>query len=375
MLNFRYDFFWQAIFKPYPVISYLALAFWFAVGVRTSADWIGKKLGSQGRILPPVISVCVLVGILSANFVRNNRADSTWVEQYGRAVLQSLPMNSVFFLRGDFEYGLFGYLHYVMEVRPDIELRSWDNLLFSNRLVSPHESDEVQQRERTEFLEREIRPVFTISAGLSPSTQLGGYYRYFPDQPKSVDRNPAMDAFLDYFLDLYLGGHITDPHENYFAFYRIVNFARQYVGLALKHQGLSEVELRRLERLQLTFPGKLATLETLIGTGSGIAGKEVLLDFANAAEDQIPEFITNESLAVFYEFYGRAHAMEPSDNELAIRYFEKSIQELPIQTNTSLCPLIRLYRSENNQSENNQSEGNQSKLSFVLAHYSALECQ
>jgi hypothetical protein len=365
LLNFRYDFYWQAIFKPYPVISYLALAFWFAVGVKASADWVGRRVESKGRVLPVVISVCVLVGLLSINFERNNRANSTWVDQYGRVVLESLPLNSVFFLRGDFEFGLFGYLHHVMEVRPDIELRSWDNLVFSNRLVSPHDSYEVQQRKRTEFLERESRPVFTISAGLSPVTQLGGYNQYNPGQLKNVERNPEMDAFLDYFLDLYLGGYITDPHEIYFAFYRLVNFTRQYVGLALTHEGLSEVELRRLERLQLTFPGKLATLETLVGADFGVAGKEVLLDFADAAEDQIPEFITNESLAVFYEFYGRAHAMEPSDKNQAIKYFEMSVQELPIQTNTSLCPLIRLYQSESNQSE----------LNFILVHYPDLECQ
>ncbi len=365
LLNFRYDFFMQAIFRPYPVISYLALAFWFAVGARSIGHWLSNKVEGVGRGFPVIFSILIITGVFTANFAKNNRANSVWVEEYGRSVLKSLPSNAVFLLRGDFEYGIFGFLHHVMGVRPDIELRSFDNLVFSNRLVSPYASSSVQHQARIGFLEQENRPVFAISVALSPIAQLGGYYRYTPGKLKTTERNPGMDAFLDDLLDHYLGGLIRDPHEIYFAFYRLVNFTRQYVGLALADTRLSEVEMKRLERLQLTFPGKLATLETLLSLNPGNDGKAVLLGFAIAAEEQIPDFITNESLAVFYEFYGRSLILKPSDNDMAITYFEKSVETLPVKTNTSLCPLIRLYRSEKRHPE----------LTTILSRFPALECK
>jgi hypothetical protein len=364
LLNFRFDFFWQAIFKPYPVISYLALAIWFAMGVRYSCHWLGERMRIGDQNISIIISVTVLVGVFAANFTRNNRANSVWVEQYGRSVLESLPSNAVFFLRGDFEYSVFGFLHQVMGVRPDIEMRSWDNLVFSNRLNSPAVSASIQQHKREQFLEHEVRPIFVISAALSPTVQLGGYYRYTPGEARVAERNPEMDIFLDYLLDLYVDGLITDPHEIYYAFYRLLNFSRQYVALALTQSDLSELEFQRLNRLQSTFPGKLATLETLLELNPGSEGKDVLIGFARSAEDQIPDFITNESLAVFYEFYGRALAMEPSDNTLAISYFEKSVETLPMNINTSLCPLTRLY----------EAELMQAKLKVILKQYPDLEC-
>ena len=343
LVNFRYEFFWQAIFKPYPIIGYLALSFWLASGVRFIVDWLCKVSPRFSLAVPWVVTIAVVSSIFSANLYENNRRTNDWVEQYGISVLESLPKDAVFFASGDFEIGVFGFLHLVMGIRPDIELRSWDNLVFSNRLVSPFSTDEIQQAKRIEFLEGSTRPVLASSVPLAPAAHQGAYYRYTPGRPRSVERNPRMDLFLDQLLDLYIAGLITDPHEIHLAFYRLVSFTRQYVRLALTRQDLTEVEDARLIRLQSTFPGKLATLETLLHLDSGNDGRLFLADMVRRAEKQIPASITSESLAVFYEFYGRIMTMEPADNIKAIGYFEKSIDAYPVSNNTSICPLTNLY--------------------------------
>jgi hypothetical protein len=233
-----------------------------------------------------------------------------------------------------------------MGVRPDIELRSWDNLVLANRLVSPFSSDEIQQAKRTEFLEGNARPVLGSTVPLAPAVQQGAYYRFTPGVAPSAERNPPMDLILDHLLDLYKAGLITDPHEIHFAYHRLISFTRQYVGLALAHQDLSNVEFERLARLQSTFPGKLVILETILHQGSGNNGKVALSEIAQAAEAQIPPFATRESLAVFYEFYGRIMMMEPANNKKAISYFEQSIDTYPVPDNTSICPLLSLYLTE-----------------------------
>ena len=344
LLNFRYEAFWQAIFKPYPVIGYLALSFLLASGTRYVVDWLGKASVRFARAAPWVVAAIVVLSIFSANLFDNNRRASNWVEQYAVTLLESLPRDAVFFASGDIEIGVLGFLHLVMGVRPDIELRSWDNLVFSNRLVSPFSTDEIQQAKRAEFLEASTRPVFASSVPLAPAVHMGAYYRHTPGRPRSVERNPRMDLILDQLLDLYIDGLITDPHEIHFAYHRLVSFTRQYVGLALTHQDFTSEEFARLRRLQSTFPGKLATLETLLQFNSGNAGKHFLTAIARAAEAQIPPYVTRESLAVFYEYYGRIMAMEPADHPSAISYFEKSIATYPVADNTSICPLAKLYR-------------------------------
>jgi Protein O-mannosyl-transferase TMEM260-like len=346
LLNFRYEVFWQAIFKPYPVIGYLALSFWLAVGTRILVDWLRRLNARSARAAPWVVATLVILSVASSNLLENNKRKDGWVEDYGLSLLEALPRDAVFFASGDVEIGVLGFLHLVMGVRPDIELRSWDNLVFSNRLVSPFASDEIQQAKRAEFLQGSARPVLASSVPLAPAAHQGAYYRYTPGVPRSVERNPQMDLILDQLLDLYLNGLITDPHEIHFAYYRLVSFTRQYVRLALTHKDLTGEEFQRLERLQSTFPGKLATLETLLHLRSASDGRDSLLEIAKAAEKQIPPFATSESLAVFYEFYGRIMAMQPADNPGAISHFERSIDTYPVPGNTSICPLADLYRME-----------------------------
>ena len=54
--------------------------------------------------------------------------------------------------------------------------------------------------------------------------------------------------------------------------------------------------------LQATFPGRLVTLETMLQQSLVTPeNRNALLKIARQAKSDIPEMVTNKSLAVFYE--------------------------------------------------------------------------
>ncbi len=350
LLNFRFEYFWQAIYKPYPVISYLALAFWFASGASLLINWIGGRFSRSRKSVETTLAVLILLGVGMANLNVNNRSRDNWISQYGTTLLATLPADSVLFVTGDVEIGVFGFLHHVAGVRPDIELRSWDNLVFENRLTSPFASDARQDELREAFLQGTSKPVFSIAAPLTPVAHEGILKRYTPGAPGSVKRNPAPDMLIDYLLALYLSELITDPHELYYAYHRLIDLSRYYMRLQLIQNDLSPEEQQRLHDLQATFPGKLATLETLLHFSQGMYGKQEILQIAELAEQQIPHFVTVESLAVFYSLYGRAHLIAPQDLYRAIAAFQRSIAINPDPVNQSWCLLAGIYLVEDNHS-------------------------
>ncbi|MDZ7686827.1 MAG: hypothetical protein U5O39_19200 [Gammaproteobacteria bacterium] len=81
-------------------------------------------------------------------------------------ILASMPEDAVLFVHGDNYTGLIGYLHYVEQVRPDIELRDWDNLVFPNRLASPYAPVPAQIERNESFLLEQTRPVFATEPRL-----------------------------------------------------------------------------------------------------------------------------------------------------------------------------------------------------------------
>ena len=152
LLNFEFSPFYQAIFRPYPVIAYAAICLWFAHGVKllatvllnaTNESLLSEKLlehlsEHQIRSLVFLIAgVAAVFSVYSSNYQRVDRSGSQLIDTYARTVLSTLPNDAVLFTYGDNQSGPIGYLSLVEELRPDVEVRDWANLVFSNRLSSP----------------------------------------------------------------------------------------------------------------------------------------------------------------------------------------------------------------------------------------------
>ncbi len=300
LLNFDFEFFYTAIFKPYPVIAYLAVAFCFAAGIERIIEAV-NTLSSQ-EILKRTVFVISIGLVFVSNFSINNRRGDTFVEHYGKQVLESLPQNSVLFVYGDFEAALFGYLQLVEGLRPDVELREWESLVFSNRLTSPFASDAEKNEAQTVFIESSSREDYSIQDRLESATDLGLYFRFSRNGWRGYEVSEKTNQFLVYLLELYENELITDPHERYHAYHLLIRLSRTYFNYALQSEANKQEVTSQVVALQATFPGRLVTLETMLQQSLVTPeNRNALLKIARQAKSDIPEMVTNKSLAVFYE--------------------------------------------------------------------------
>lgn len=346
LLGFEFNDFRVSIYKPYPVIANIALAIWLMFGLH----WLISQIQGQ-RIQTSIVSVIVAIVFID-NFGENNRRHDVFAEQYGMRLLAAVPENSVLFVQGDNGVGLVGYLHYVLGMRADLELRSWNNLGFSNRLISPFASDEDQLRRRSAFMDGSQKPVYGATPEMT-GTKLGLVTRY-GDEP-GFECDGGNHSYIRYLIELDLEGYILDGHARFVLFGLLLDFSRQHVGLMLfgdsggKMHGNahSRIEAEMLLDLQQTFAGKLATLEMMINFVNDPAGKSRLAVLAEQAQAMMPPLVSRQVEAVLAEFRGRIAMLEPSDPEMAIRFLEQSMERFPSHENRSFCPLMNLYQQAN----------------------------
>jgi hypothetical protein len=337
MISFDYEYFYRAIFKPYPVIAYLAVAYWFAVGTRSVIDWVAMR--ADRVVIKPVLVVVMLALVFASNFGANNRAGDTLVEAYGEALLSALPRDAVLFVHGDFEASLLGYLTRVKKVRADIELREWQSLVFQNRLTSAFASEDQKMQAALRYVESSDDEIYSIANQILPHTDMGFVYRFDRGGKQPYQITNEVDQFTGYLLNLYGRDLIVDPHEQYFTFHLLIRLSRLYFGYALQSEEHREEVGHRIQALQSTFPGKLVTLEAMLTRNLVTSGNRgVLLDIASQAASNIPRHATNQSVAVFYEYYGRVLMLNDADSDRALGYFERSLASYPSEENTSICP-------------------------------------
>ena len=341
LLNFSSEPLYHATYKPYPIIAYLPMAVWFGLGL----NFLFERLHLT-QAIKVLVSVVAVVSIGMGNLAQNDRHTDNWVEQHGIDVLESLPRNALYLASDSFEVGVLGYLNKVVGIRPDIELRSPDNQFFSNRLTQPFTSIEDQTEVLRDFLVHTERPFFAAGLKLEPAEYWGGYHRGGPPPLTSVVRNSKMDTAADRLLDQYDHSASLDAIEFNVVFQRLVQFTRQYVRLALTST-LTEGEGHRLDRLQRTFPGRLATLEMLLPENRAGA-KPVLHEIAMEGLSDIPWQATRASHALMFEFAGHISLLPPADPESAKIFFSESTRLYPLESNKSFRVLTQLEKNQNN---------------------------
>lgn len=343
LVGFDYSFQKRAIFLPYPLIAYSALALWYAVGIRTSMAFVtrtNKPLKIAGAILS-VLVVC------AGNYFRLDRSDAFLADAYARVVLGSLPPQAILFVHGDNELGSIGYLNRVEGIRPDVELRNHEGLVFRNRLGSAFDDEEVRDPRLLEFLKSTPRPVFSTFNVFAPRTEFGLVHRLNKSGVSNIRINPELDIFLDYLLELYEQDLVFNEHEKLFLFSLLARFGEQYALYANdnSHNGFDLVSTRRFERLQLTYPGKIEMLKVWLDQPAGSRSKLQLLQLADAAKLVMPLETSPKSEGILYSLYGRAYLLETPDYDKAVGYFDRSVKVMPSVKNPSLCLLVQNYQN------------------------------
>ena len=274
LLGFEFNDLRIAIFKPYPIIAYIAPAIWLGLGCRWLLGFVHDQAPRMEKFLPPLLVVLVLV----SNFSGNNRSSNEFAQRYGKQVLALTPENAVLFVEGDNGVGLVGYLLNVAHMRPDLELRSWNNLVFENRLPSAFASDKTQDQSRVDFFQISERPIWTTVNTGSPLINRGlvfGYKVFGHNVDTKTQCEAGVHDYVAYLLKLEQDQYLVDGHERELLFGLLLDFTRLHVGL-LSNSDSSQEEMLMLQKLQQTFAGKIATLETMIQTPQDDYGKEKL---------------------------------------------------------------------------------------------------
>ena len=343
LVGFDYSFQKRAIFLPYPLIAYSALALWYAVGIHTSMAFV-TRTNRPLKIAGAILSVLV---VCAGNYFRLDRSDAFLADAYARVVLGSLPPQAILFVHGDNEVGSIGYLNRVEGIRPDVELRNHEGLVFRNRLESAFDDEEVRESRLLEFLKSTPRPVFSTSSVFAPRTEFGLVHRLNKSGVSNIGIHPELDLFLDYLLGLYEQDLVFNEHEKLFLFSLLARFGEQYALYANdnSHNGFDLISTRRFERLLLTYPGKIEMLKVWLDQPDGSRSKLQLLQLADAAKVVMPLETSPKSEGILYSLYGRAYLLETPDYDKAVGYFDRSMEVMPSVKNPSLCLLVQNYQN------------------------------
>ena len=333
LLAFEYSDLRIAIFRPYPVIAYLAAVVWLVIGCRHLMRFLEPYARRVVNLLP--VSLVLLVAMQNYQF--NDRSEDGFAKRYALELLQQTPEDAVLFVTGDVGVGLLGYLHHVKGLRADVDLRSWNSLVFSNRLTSAFAPQELLDETRTAFVAASQRRVLSNAQPDFPAINRGIVFEYAEQSGFACDGSQhgyiRQLVALEHFKD-----ELLDPHERELHFGLLLAFTRQHIGLIMAGHA-SEEERQTLQELQQTFAGKLATLETLLKYPQGPQAKLLLDRMAQAAAAAMPSDPSSQVAGLVDEYRGRIALLEEPDLVKAADHLRRSSQLNPAATNASRCLL------------------------------------
>jgi hypothetical protein len=335
LLGFTFEYRYQSIFHPYPLIAYVSLAIWLGLGADQLSDWLRNKKVAGHYVM--LFCLSLPLGALITNYGQNTRAQTQFVELYGRTLLEALPENSVLFTYGDFEVDVLFYLQQVEGVRPDIEIREWYNLVLSNRLTSPWASHDEQDKVRRVFIAEETRPVFSVREWDVPRVNNGLFYRLEDTPDRRAEYVAGFEPLLDMTLDAYNNQLFWNAQEQELAYSIIARFGRHYTMLLLDDQGLPTVVVPRYEAVRNTLPGGLAVLEILLSSQHGPSAKTELLRLIEQLLQKPDEALFRFDVAQLYYFYGYALSLEPADEAASQAAYQKAYDSFPGRDNPAYC--------------------------------------
>jgi hypothetical protein len=343
LIGFDYNSFQRAVFLPYPLIAYSALAIWYAVGIRECM----RLVATGNRPLTVFVGLLAVGIVLADNYFRTDRSGAYLADAYARTVLKSLPADAILFVAGDNHVGPIGYLNRIEGLRPDVEVRNMKDFVFNNRLGSPFDSEVLRVSRLSKFLESTERPVFSTNNAFSPMTKFGLLTKLNRTGDSGVGINPELDVFLDYLLDLYEQDLLRDEHEKQFLFKLLEKFGEQYAMLVNDYpkDEFGIVATTRFKRLQLTYHFRLEMLKSWLDQPAGSRSKAEILQLADGAKAVMPINTPPKSEGILYSLYGRAYMLDTPSYDAAADYFERSINTMPSQANPSVCMLLKTYET------------------------------
>ncbi len=330
LTSYPFGYGMQSILVTWILSTSFSCALWLTIALRFLARQIPTK---SDRIMPLVIYPAILLIVAFSNSETSFRASETLVDQYARLLLQSLDKDAVLIVEDDNQTGPIGYLHHIEGVRPDVEIRSANNILFGNRLISPHRSTEDQVQVLDEFIRNAARPVYFISNRELPATDYGLYFKY-NESGSEFKIDPTVDVYLSELVLKKATGQTNDPMTRLLIDEVIYGYARQIVGMGITGQNHSTAFSQKLQNVMGTLQGKIWLLHHILGANRESADKATLLEIARAGEDQINSSTAQTASSRFFQYVAEVWALAPANLDQSFYYYQKAIS---YQMNDEIC--------------------------------------
>lgn len=340
LLGFEFSDLRTAIFRPYLILAHLAPAVWLGLG----CFWLADSLKVQAGRVATLIPIALLAAVAVSNLPDNYRRNDSFAAIYAERVFEATNENALLFVTGDTGVGVLGYLHHIEGVRPDIELRSWNSLVFSNRLTSAFAPQQVLDETRRRYIEASDSVVLSNTRPDFPAIHRGLVFEM--DSENSFSCSDEVHDYIRYLLNIDAEAELLlDAHERELLFGLLLEFTRQHVGLAMFNADVTRGELETLQSLQGSFAGRLGTLETLLQYPQDASAKDLLQEIADSAARVMPSGTSSQVRGLLDEYRGRIALIDPPDRELAAAHFESSLESWPVVSNSSRCVLVATYEA------------------------------
>jgi len=348
LLNFDYDLLHRVIFRVYPLIAYLVIVLWVALGVYITSEALVKhNIITAHRWYLHVGLFILVVGVAFAeNLPDNFRAKDFWAQDYARVILGSLEENAILFSSGSFMTGQVGYLHLVDGMRPDVALYNEHGLVFSNRLFRAHKVERSEAEYLIKnYIDTTDRPIYYADKDFPNHYGANDYGLYQRVDKQLSDREQVTIAdplITRYFYHLMQAGKPVDPWET--IHYRIMmrNFCRVLASL---HELGEQTEQMSgwLANYCNHYYGNLAYIDVLLDIEKkNYEHVKRLLDSAISMREQS---ITKGDSAI-PEYYRGKMLLRQGDTKGAIQSFQHAIERWPHPQNPAVERLKAISSEE-----------------------------
>jgi hypothetical protein len=303
-------------YSTWILLSFVSCSIWMVLGVRFL--WVVSQSQAVTRV---ATSLLIFIAVAVQSFPLLGANDTVWVERYNRLLLESLDENALLIVAGDTQTGPLGTLHYVQGVRPDIELRQRNNMLFSNRLANPRLNNEEQARLLAEYIGSTDRPVYSVSAVDMTARDYGMYFKL---GEQGFGFNPGLDAFMRGLMLALQEDAVREPFIKGYLNNVLFQYVRAVVGNALVSEGLSKDQLIRLAPVTETFQAKIWTLHHLVNTQQSSIDHEQLANLLVEGEQQLGSDIPQDAARQFLLLAGDAYRETLSRHDKAVISYQRA---------------------------------------------------
>ena len=166
LLNFDFDYYFVAVFRPYSLVCYGLLAIWLATGLQFVTDRLATKR-FRAAWLPAAAAALAGLGMtawsVQSHWEINNRAGSDVAARHANLLFDLLPEKATLLVSGDLETPTLGYYRFVEERRPDITLINTNGLIYGNRPFPSGSTEAERKAVLRAFVDDPGRQVFLLS--------------------------------------------------------------------------------------------------------------------------------------------------------------------------------------------------------------------